>query len=293
MFPFERDANGNITKVEGHVNGVERTKTYDKADRFTSSTDSRGGKIDWAYHDKANSKTEKLKEQTITHGVYSSKIAYEYNTGDQNTRVIDGASTYRFDYDEQGHVRTYAAPNRAGSTFNYDQTGKLTDLVMGTPNQLLLSERYEYDKTGNRTKVKHEGPGGKVSETNYVYDPINQLLKESTPNGTVRDYTYDGFGNRTSVKVTEFAAGYYAGRKSYINKNKHIYNKPYVYSNARKAGLKVGGKVFIGIGVIEDLATFGKGAYKGYQQGLKDYDKANKKKIPKKQYNKRKKKGGR
>ncbi|PFD17402.1 hypothetical protein CN269_29965, partial [Bacillus thuringiensis] len=77
-----------------------------------------------------------------------------YNTGDQNTKVIDGASTYRFDYDEQGHVRTYAAPNRAGSTSNYDQTGKLTDLVIGTPNQLLLSERYEYDKTGNRTKIK-------------------------------------------------------------------------------------------------------------------------------------------
>lgn len=166
-------------------------------------TDSRGGKVDWAYHDKANSKTEKLKEQTITHGRYSSKIAYEYNTGDQNTKVIDGASTYRFDYDEQGHVRTYAAPNRAGSTFNYDQTGKLKDLVIGTPNQLILSERYEYDKTGNRTKIKHEGPGGRVTETNYVYDPINQLLKESLPNGTVKDYTYDGFGNRTSVKVTE------------------------------------------------------------------------------------------
>ena len=40
---------------------VERTKTYDKADRVTSATDSRGGKVDWAYHDKANSKTEKIK----------------------------------------------------------------------------------------------------------------------------------------------------------------------------------------------------------------------------------------
>ncbi|WP_242311941.1 DNRLRE domain-containing protein [Bacillus cereus group sp. BfR-BA-01331] len=202
-FTFERDANGQETKIKDHVNGVEKSKTYDNADRITSMTDSRGGKVDWAYHDKANSKTEKLKEQTITHGGYSSKIAYEYNTGDQNTKVIDGASTYRFDYDEQGHVRTYAAPNRAGSTFNYDQIGKLKDLVIGTPNQLILSERYEYDKTGNRTKITHEGTGGKVTETNYVYDPINQLLKESLPNGMVKDYTYDGFGNRTSVKVTE------------------------------------------------------------------------------------------
>ncbi|MBJ8095594.1 DNRLRE domain-containing protein [Bacillus cereus] len=202
-FTFERDENGQETKIKDHVNGMERGKTYDNADRITSMTDSRGGKIDWAYHDKTNSKSEKLKEKTITHGGYTNKVSYDYNTADQNIKVTDGASTYRFDYDENGHVRTYGAANGTGSTFNYDQIGKLTDLVIGTSNQILLSERYQYDKTGNRTKITHEGTGGKVTETNYVYDPINQLLKESSPNGTVRDYTYDGFGNRTSAKVTE------------------------------------------------------------------------------------------
>ncbi|QDD82359.1 Wall-associated protein precursor [Bacillus cereus] len=53
------------------------------------------------------------------------------------------------------------------------------------------------------TKFKHEGAGGKVTETNFVYDPINQLLNEALPNGTTKSYTYDGFGNRTSVKVVE------------------------------------------------------------------------------------------
>ncbi|MCU5517788.1 DNRLRE domain-containing protein [Bacillus wiedmannii] len=203
-FTFERDANGQETKVKDHVNGVEKSKTYDTADRITSITDSRGGKIDWAYHDKANSKTEKLKEQSITHGGYNSKIKYEYNALDQNTSVWDEMwAHYNFHYDENGHVRTYIAPNDASATYNYDQTGKLSDLAIATPKQMLLLEKYEYDKTGNRTKIKHESPDGKITETNYVYDPINQLLKESTPNGTVRDYTYDGFGNRTSVKVTE------------------------------------------------------------------------------------------
>ncbi|AAS40131.1 MULTISPECIES: DNRLRE domain-containing protein [Bacillus cereus group] len=202
-FTFERDQNGQVTKVKDHVNGVERTKTYDKADRVTSATDSRGGKVDWAYHDKANSKTEKLKEQTVTQGGYTNKVSYDYNTLDQNIRVTDGSQTYRFDYDDQGNVRTYTAGNGSGSTFNYDHANKIKDLVVGTANSILLSERYEYDQAGNRTKIKHEGAGGKVTETNFVYDPINQLLNEALPNGTTKSYTYDGFGNRTSVKVVE------------------------------------------------------------------------------------------
>ncbi|MFJ8522653.1 DNRLRE domain-containing protein [Bacillus cereus] len=202
-FTFERDQNGQVTKVKDHVNGVERTKTYDKADRVTSATDSRGGKVDWAYHDKANSKTEKLKEQTVTQGGYTNKVSYDYNTLDQNIRVTDGSQTYRFDYDDQGNVRTYTAGNGSGSTFNYDHANKIKDLVVGTSNSILLSERYEYDQAGNRTKIKHEGAGGKVTETNFVYDPINQLLNEALPNGTSKSYTYDGFGNRTSVKVVE------------------------------------------------------------------------------------------
>ncbi len=202
-FTFENDANGKVTKVSDHVNGVERTKTYDQADRVTSTTDSRGGKIDWTYHDKANSKTEKLKEQTITQGGYTNTVSYDYNTLDQNIRVTEGTNTYRFDYDDQGNVRTYTAGNGSGSTFNYDYANKIKDLVVGTSNSILLSERYEYDQAGNRTKIKHESAGGKVTETNFVYDPINQLLNETLPNGTSKSYTYDGFGNRTSVKVVE------------------------------------------------------------------------------------------
>nr|WP_240515122.1 hypothetical protein [Bacillus wiedmannii] len=75
----------------------------------STSADSRGGKVDWAYHDKANSKTEKLKEQTVTQGGYTNKVSYDYNTLDQNIRMTDGSQTYRFDYGNQGNVRTYTA----------------------------------------------------------------------------------------------------------------------------------------------------------------------------------------
>ena len=34
-------------------------------------------------------------------------------------------------------------------------------------------------------------------------NPMNSILNETLPNGTTKSYTYDGFGNRTSVKVVE------------------------------------------------------------------------------------------
>ncbi len=129
------------------------------------------------------------------------------------------ANTYRFKYDDQGNVRTYTAGNGSGSTFNYDHANKIKDLVVGTSNSILLSERYEYDQSGNRTKIKHEGAGGKVTETNFVYDPINQLLNEALPNETSKSYTYDGFGNRTSVKVVE------NGNRTSDGKYKYTWNE--------------------------------------------------------------------
>ncbi|HDR7512209.1 DNRLRE domain-containing protein [Bacillus toyonensis] len=214
-FSFELDAHGQETKVKDHVNGMERGKEYDDADRIKKMTDSRGGHVDWTYHDKANSKSEKLKEIKLQHGSHQSTISYEYNQQDQNTKVTEGTHAFRFDYDDHGNVRTYTAGNGSGSTFNYDQTGKVSDLVVGTKpygeksGETILLERYKYDKTGNRTEIARDLESNKKEIVKYEYDSINQLKKEtiyeegkeSTPK-LVKEYDYDGFGNRKTVKET-------------------------------------------------------------------------------------------
>ncbi len=42
----------------------------------------------------------------------------------------------------------------------------------------------------------------KTEKTTYEYDAVNQLTKETLPDGTVKAYTYDGFGNRTQVAIS-------------------------------------------------------------------------------------------
>ncbi|PGE85259.1 wall-associated protein [Bacillus pseudomycoides] len=214
-FSFELDAHGQETKVKDYVNGIERGKEYDDADRIKKMTDSRGGNVDWTYHDKTNSKSEKLKEIKLQHGSHQSTISYEYNHLDQNKTVTEGTNAFRFDYDDHGNVRTYTAGNGSGSTFNYDQTGKVSDLVVGTKpygeksGETILFERYKYDKTGNRTEIARDLGSNKKEIVKYEYDAINQLKKETiyeegkeNEPKSVKEYDYDGFGNRKTVKET-------------------------------------------------------------------------------------------
>lgn len=200
-FSFEYDKNGNETKVTDSVNSVVRTKAYDKAGQITSMTD-RGGTFGWEYK---KDSTKIIKSKFSQSGT-TNENTYEYNALDQNTAVKDSkGKTYRFDYDEKGNVRAYTAGNDAGSAFTYDVTGKVMSLDIGnTNNDSILSESYKYDENDNRTEItSYKADGSVDGTTSYVYDSLDQLLKETLPDGTVKEYGYNGFGNRTSVKVTE------------------------------------------------------------------------------------------
>ena len=200
-FSFEYDKNGNETKITDSVNSVVRTKVYDKAGQITSMTD-RGGTFNWTY--KIGS--TKIIKSTFSQSGTTNETNYEYNALDQNTAVTDSkGKVYRFDYDEKGNVRAYTAGNNAGSTFTYDVTGKVLSLDIGnTKNDSILSESYKYDENDNRTEItSYKEDGSVAGTTSYVYDSLDQLLKETLPDGTMKEYGYDGFGNRTSVKVTE------------------------------------------------------------------------------------------
>ncbi|MTH55352.1 hypothetical protein GKZ89_18315 [Bacillus mangrovi] len=52
--------------------------------------------------------------------------------------------------------------------------------------------------TPMRTKIV----SGNGSNVQYQYDELDQLTKETYSNGTVKEYSYDGFGNRISTKDT-------------------------------------------------------------------------------------------
>ncbi|MDD1515378.1 DNRLRE domain-containing protein [Priestia megaterium] len=200
-FTYDYDKNGNVTKVTDSINNNVRTKSYDKSNLLIGMTD-RGGTLGWTY--KSNS--DKILTSTFTQSNITNETKYEYNTLDQNTKVTDSTEkSYIFDYDENGYVRNYTAGNGSGSAFAYDAAGKVTSLDIGTPNNdNILSESYKYDSNNNRTEVTSYKADGTIDKTtSYNYDDNDQLTKETLSDGTIKEYSYDGFGNRTSTKITE------------------------------------------------------------------------------------------
>ncbi|MCU7712677.1 DNRLRE domain-containing protein [Priestia sp. JV24] len=200
-FTYEYDANGQETKVSDVINNTNRTKSYDQSGQLVGMKD-RGGSFEWKY----KSGSDKLVELSFSHSGISKKTNYYYNSLDQNIEVVDSKNKhYRFNYDEKGNVRTYSTGNDSGSTYSYDAAGKLISLDIGTANNdNILSESYKYDENNNKTEVNtYKNDGTLDSTLSYEYDSIDQLIKETLSNGVTKEYTYDGFGNRTSVTVKE------------------------------------------------------------------------------------------
>ncbi|MBH8608581.1 RHS repeat domain-containing protein, partial [Thermoactinomyces sp. CICC 10521] len=68
---------------------------------------------------------------------------------------------------------------------------------------MLYSYLYAYDNKGRITSVTETDGTNPPQMTSYEYDALDQLTKETRPDGTVIEYTYDEVGNRLTQKVTQ------------------------------------------------------------------------------------------
>nr|WP_308420319.1 hypothetical protein [Kroppenstedtia guangzhouensis] len=101
--------------------------------------------------------------------------------------------------DENDRVASRKNEDGTVSLFSYNGAGDLTQqVVLDKGGEQRESYTYTYDNKGNITQVKDS-----KGTTTYVYDELEQLVKETRPDGTVTEYTYDATGNRLKQKVTQ------------------------------------------------------------------------------------------
>ncbi|MGH7868361.1 MAG: RHS repeat-associated core domain-containing protein [Candidatus Dormibacteraceae bacterium] len=107
-------------------------------------------------------------------------------------------------YGAMGQMLTMTGANGAPSeTRTYNSIGQMTLLQSGN-----LNIQYAYPATQNNGKIASQKDLPNGEEIVYYYDSLNRLAKAETttdPNVTQwgQSYTYDGFGNLTTVATTK------------------------------------------------------------------------------------------
>lgn len=163
------------------------TYTYDDSDRLASMTDARGNSGNYP-------------DQDFT-------IIYEYNELDRLVRAqlparyngvsLDSKQEIFFEYDSLGNVLSQTMPDGGQTAYTYSSRNRLlTETASGKKlngESLNYMFQYEYDPVGN--KISKIMPDGETS-TDYTYNVLNQMVKETSADGSYSEYGYDKNGNK-------------------------------------------------------------------------------------------------
>ncbi len=225
------DGSGNVKSITD-ANGGTTSYTYDEMGRLLTETTPIGSRYSYTYNTQGL-----LKELENARG---QKTTYTYDAIGRVSSMTDELGTVSYTYDNNGNVltvtdkqgtisRIYDALNRVteytdykGNTvkYGYDELGNLISLTY--PGGEIV--RYTYYKNGLLKTVTDAS--GKI--TSYEYDAGGNLTRTVRPNGTEEictynaagllveqkdvkgeevlthyTYTYDGYGNITTIEGTE------------------------------------------------------------------------------------------
>ena len=207
------DPLGQVTQVSDHNNKVV-SYTYGKIGERRSITYPDGKIVKYEYDKHLRLTKVNDGNQAITYhydelGDFTEKrfgnnarAQYGYNELGQLTNLAHYygdklVDSFQYEYDLAGN-KTQVKRLREGlenenGTFyyKYDPLNRLEQFgKIGQP----FTRAYQYDSFGNRTRKMEEG-----GNTNYTYNPLNQLISSKCEKGSEQSYQYDKRGNLRSI----------------------------------------------------------------------------------------------
>ena len=195
-----------IKQLEEVKDWLGTTKiAMDEAGRIASVTDPYGKNVGYEWGS--------MGERTAVLYPDGKKTVYEYNEAMQMSamKIFSGEmreKTIRYSYDEFGRMIGKQLPGGNYTDYRYNAAGKLEEILHKGAD---FTERchYSYDVMGNKVMAEKERPGlpEDSGSFSYCYDALNHLTTVAQNGQTLRTYSYDAFGNRSSKTEYQTAGG--------------------------------------------------------------------------------------
>lgn len=141
----------------------------------------------------------------------NTKAEYKYDELGRLTELVQGGKAITYGYDVAGYLSQKTYPNGMKTAYDYTARGQIAGLIHRDAEGVLDEYSYGYDVLGNKTQIEktRRGLAEESGRYTYAYDAIGRLEGVAKDGSTLRSYTYDAFGNRTSLTeaggVTRYA----------------------------------------------------------------------------------------
>ena len=227
QFSYTYDANDNLTGETVSALSLQTTNyTYDAVNRLTAGTLAGSSSPQYAYgYDAASNLTSITNggsAQSFTYTSTNTDVSAVYDANGSPTSL--GANTYTWD----GVNRIASVSNSVNSTsssFTYDGLGRLVRIVDSSNGVVTADHSYTWcgaarclahdnTQSGSPVSTQYFSQGVIAAGTPYYYvkDLLGSVNALVTGSGSVASqFTYDPYGNRTTVSGTVISDIGYAG----------------------------------------------------------------------------------
>jgi len=137
-------------------------------------------------------------------------VQYTYSSGSQLTELHRGSMDVRYRYDLHDLSAEKEFSNGIKEILKADEAGHITEIVHSHDDRIINRFRYQYDASGNRisAEISRKACGAADRHCQYHYDLMDRLVSVKENGETVREYTYDSFGNRIRLKEKDKVTDY-------------------------------------------------------------------------------------
>ena len=220
---FVYDDEGNIVRATDKAKKTSSFE-YDSSNNMKKLIDAKGNAFKYDYdsrHNVTKARSDANMCYTFVYDTYGNPLTARTVNPSAETdakKAMTSKATYTTGTAAGQYMATQTVPERTKSSYDWDvNKGLLKSVSVGG-----RQTAYSYDSVGRLTKVSGKAQvGGVETQVQVQYGYEKDRLAKITHNGFDYAFTYDGFGNRKSVKIagTEAVSHTYGDRNGQLLKS--------------------------------------------------------------------------